>query len=126
MSVPILVAIISGLVTVIGWRVSHILLTRREDENRRMDASLRFIERQLEELYGPLAFLVCDSSKAFKGFLETLGRPHVFHADDPLPEPELKLWLFWVDNYLFPKNEKIKELLTTKTHLIEGDVMPDG
>src|SRR5690349_13759555 len=119
MSVSILVAIISGLVTAIGWLVSHILLKRREVESRRLDASLRFVELQLEELYGPLAFLVWDSSKAFKDFLENLGRLNVFHEDDPLPEQELKLWLLWVDNYLFPKNERIKDLLTTKTHLIE-------
>ncbi len=124
MNISILIAIISGAVTAIGWLVSHILISRREDENRRIEASLRFIERQLEELYGPLAFSVWDSTRAFTDLLETLGRSYVFHPDRPLPEDELKVWLFWLDNFFFPKNEKIKELLMTKTHLIEGDEMP--
>jgi hypothetical protein len=124
MNVSILIAIISGSVTAIGWLVSHILLTRREDKNRKVDASLRFVERQLEELYGPLAFLIWEGMRATKNLLEILGRDYVFHGDDPLPEDELKVWVFWLDHYFLPKNEKIKELLMTKTHLIEGDEMP--
>lgn len=124
MNVSIIVAIITGLVTAIGWLVSHILLTRREEEKRKMDASLQFIDRQLEELYGPLAFLIWESDRAFKDLLETLGRSFVFHSERPMPEQELKIWLFWLDNFFFPKNEKIKELLMTKTHLIEGEEMP--
>jgi hypothetical protein len=126
MNVSIFVAIISASVTAIGWLVSHILLIRREDKNRKMDSSLRFIERQLEELYGPLAFFIWESTRAFKDLLETFGRDNIFTSGETLPEQELKVWLFWVDNYFFPKNEKIRELLMTKTHLIEGDEMPES
>ncbi|HYW70499.1 MAG TPA: hypothetical protein VE961_05665 [Pyrinomonadaceae bacterium] len=124
MNVSILVAIITAFVTATGWLVSHILLTRREDKNRQTDSSLKFIDRQLEELYGPLAFLMWEGDRAFKDLLETLGRPYVFSGDRPLPEAELKLWLFWLDQFFFPKNEKIRELLMNNTHLIEGSEMP--
>ena len=53
-----------------------------------------------------------------------LGRNHVFPLDESNKDKELKLWLFWLDNYFFPKNEKIKNLLENNSHLIEGDSLP--
>jgi hypothetical protein len=34
------------------------------------------------------------------------------------------MWLFWVDNEAMPRNENIKQLLMSKTHLIDGPAIP--
>lgn len=124
MELPILVAIISATVTVLGWLISHILTLQRERETQQLTALWKFTERQLEELYGPLSFLIWDGRRAFADLLEIFGRNYVFPESGTLTEDELKTWLFWIDNYFFPKNEKIKELLESKTHLIEGEEIP--
>ena len=124
MDTPLLVATIAASVSIIGWIVNHILSGYRDRHNQRLVASLKYTERQLEELYGPLAFLILEGKRTFKDLLEMLGRNYVFLEDESLPEDELKLWLFWVENDLLPRNEMIKELLMTKTHLIEGTKMP--
>ena len=126
----ILVASITALITIIGWLANHILQSARERHSQRLRTSINFIERQLEELYGPLAFLVLEGKRTFKDLLETLGRDFVFYTDEwgerSLPEDELKLWQFWVENDLISRNEKIKELLMKKTHLIDGKKIPNS
>jgi hypothetical protein len=124
MNTPLVVGIIAAVITLIGWLVNHILTEQRDRRNQHLAASLKFTERQLEELYGPLAILVLEGKRTFKDLLETLGRNYVFDEHDSIAPDELKLWLFWVENDLFPRNEKIQQLLMTKTHLIEGDSVP--
>lgn len=124
MNTPLVVGILAASVTLIGWLVNHILTGHRERLNQHLAASLKFVERQLEELYGPLAFLIMEGRRTFKDLLETLGRDYVFDEKDSLAEDELKLWLFWVENDFLPRNEKIQQLLMTKTHLIDGDKVP--
>lgn len=124
MDITLLIAAIAAVASIIGWIVNHILSGYRDRHNQQLAASLKYTERQLEELYGPLAFLILEGERTFKDLLETLGRNYVFLPDKSLPEDELKLWLFWAENDLLPRNEKIKELLMTKTHLIEGINIP--
>jgi len=124
MEIAIIVAIISATVTILGWLVNHILNGQRERKTQELVAQMKFTERQLEELYGPLAFLIWDGRRTFEDLLEILGRNYVFPISGILTENELNTWLFWLDNYFFPKNERIKELLMTKTHLIEGEELP--
>jgi len=65
MEVPILVAIISATVTILGWLINHILTGYRERKTQQLAELMKFTERQLEELYGPLAFLIWDGRRAF-------------------------------------------------------------
>ncbi len=126
METPIYVALIAAILTAIGWIVNHQLTHHRDERSRRHQASLKFIERQLEELYGPLAFLLHEGRRAFSDLLESLGRSHIFTEGVELPEEEHSTWMFWVENSFLPKNQKIKELLMTKTHLIEGEQFPQN
>ncbi len=126
METPLVVALIAGAVTAVGWTANHIFEDRRERAKRQVEASLKHVERQLEELYGPVAFLLYEGRRTFIDLLDTLGRDFVFKEGEPLPEDELKTWLFWAEHSLIPKNEKIKQLLMSKTHLIEGSRFPDS
>lgn len=63
METPLLKVIITASVTLLGWVVNHILAERRDRANHRLASSLRFVERQLEELYGPLAFLILKGAE---------------------------------------------------------------
>src|SRR5262249_37299028 len=119
-----LTATLAAAVAVIGWMVNHSLTRARDQYNQELEASLKFTERQLEELYGPLAFLVLEGRRTWNDLTTRLGRPHVFILGKELPEDELNLWLFMVDYEFMPRNQRIADLLQTKTHLIEGSMLP--
>ena len=126
METPIIVALVAGSVTAVGWLVTHWLTARRDEQRRRTEAQLRYVERQIEELYGPLAFLIYEGRRTFVDLLETLGRGYVFAGDEPLPENELRIWLFWAETDFLPRNENIKHLMMSKAHLIEGPKFPES
>ena len=124
MSTAIVVAVIAGAVSAVGWVVNYVLATRTEKRRVRLQARLSHVERQLERLYGPLAFLIYEGRPAFDDLLRTLGRGVVF--DRRLSATELELWLFWVDNEFMPRNAAIQTLLSSQTHLMVGTKMPES
>ena len=116
---PVVAAVIAGFVAAVGWIVSYSLTSAANRKNLKHTAALKHIEAQLEQLYGPLAFLVLEGRQTFKELLDTLGRTYVFDSRSHISEDDLKMWLFWVDNDFLPRNQKIKDLLSQKTHLLD-------
>lgn len=126
MDTAVIVAVITAAVSIAGWFANHVLAARSERKRLRLTAQLAQVDKQLEELYGPLAFLVYEGRATFQDLLDTLGRDYVFADGRPLPQDELRLWLFWVDHDLMPRNAAIQELLSSKAHLIVGGDIPDS
>ena len=120
MNPAITVAVITACVTALGWVVTNYLSQRREEQKVKAEATLRYVERQLEELYGPLVALMYEGRQVFQELLRSLGRDYVFLEGVALPQDELKTWLFWADNSFLPRNRQIRDLLTSKPHLVEG------
>jgi hypothetical protein len=126
MDTTILLAIVAASVSVLGWMANYILSGRDERRKKQLDSSLSYLESQLQELYGPLTFLIQESRRTHQDLLATLGRETVFVPGQELTEDELKVWLFWIENDIFPRNDKIQELMTGKTHLIQGEQVPQS
>lgn len=126
MDTGITIAITAGAVTSIGWVANHIFSSHRERRNQQIAARLRHIEVQLSELYGPLTLLLIEGRRVFDELIEILGRDHVFPPDGQLNEQDLATWMFWVENYFMPRNEKVRDLLMAKTHLIIGERIPES
>jgi hypothetical protein len=127
MDTTLTIAVLGATVSALGWVANYIVSTTADKRRQRLISRLEFTKQQLEELYGPLAFLVLEGRRTWQDLLAVLGRDYVFPADNrALPEKELEVWLFWVENDFFPRNYKIQELLSTKTHLIEGEKVPDS
>jgi len=126
MDTAITIAIIGACVSITGWLVNHIFSTSAAKRQERLNFQLEFTKQQLEELYGPLVFLVLEGHRTFKDLLEAFGRNYIFKKDETLSEDELKTWLFWTENDFFPRNEKIKQLISSKTYLIEGEKVPES
>jgi hypothetical protein len=123
---PVWVALIGAAVAATGWFINHWLTARREEGRRRVEAQLKFIERQIEELYGPLAATLYEGRRTFLDLLDSLGRRYVFLHNGPLPEDELRTWLFWAETEFLPRNDYVKNLLKTKAHLIYGGEFPES
>lgn len=124
MNASFIVAIITTWIALLGWIINHFLTARREKYNQRLAVHLKYVERQLEELYGPLAFLLIEKNQSSIDFVEALGREPVFEGENSLKDDELDLWLFWVEKDFLPGTEEMRNLLMTKTHLIVGSKMP--
>ncbi|MFG2144435.1 hypothetical protein ACGFRG_09605 [Streptomyces sp. NPDC048696] len=123
MDSTITAATIAATAAAIGWLVNHILSERSERNRNRHKAKLSHIERQLEDLYGPLFFLLHEGTASFRDFKETVGRNIGIIGPSMSPE-DLDTWLFWVDNDLMPRNAAIQGLLSSKAHLIDAPRMP--
>lgn len=123
MDAPVIGAIIAGSVATVGWFVSYALTSVSSVANAKRTAALVHIEKQLAELYGPLAFLVLEGRQSFEELLRVLDRKYVFGPNGQISESDLKTWLFWADNDLIPRNTKIQALLSQKTHLLYDSKM---
>jgi hypothetical protein len=121
----IVVAVLAGTVTAIGWVVDHRLSERRELTRIAIEAQLRHIESQLEDLYGPLVFYLHEGEQAFEDLRATIGQDGVLYIEDgELTDPIVSTWLYWAENVFMPRNEAIVQLLKTKAHLVDGPTFP--
>jgi hypothetical protein len=129
MDITLTVAILGAAISILGWVVTYIFTTTAEKRRQRLLSQLDFTKQQLEELYGPLAFLILEDEQSYRDLLDVLGRDYVFLRDERneyISEADLKTWLFWVENDFFPRHQKIKKLLSSKTHLIDGEKVPES
>src|SRR5215831_1851597 len=104
------IAILGAAVSVIGGVANYIISTGADKRRHSLKSQLEFRKQQLEELYGPLAFLVLEGEQSFRDLLEVLGRSYVFDENDQISEEDLKTWLFWVEDDFLPRNERIIDL----------------
>jgi hypothetical protein len=126
MDAPVIAAIIAGSVAILGWPASYLFTSLANTANQRRVAALAHIEKQLQELYGPLAFLVYEGRQSFEELIDSLGRTYVFDENDQITKEDLKLWMFWAENDFIPRNFQIKTLLSQKTHLLYNSEMVDS
>ncbi len=126
MDTAIVIAVIGALVSIFGWVVNSILNSKSQRRLDRLTFQIEHTRQQLQELYGPLTFLVIEGRQAYQDLLTALGRNFVFIEGMHLPEHEQALWNFWVEHDFLPRNAKISALLANKTHLIEGKRMPES
>lgn len=120
------IALLGAFVTALGWLVPHALSTSAENRRQRLMARMEFTKQQLEELYGPLLFLILEGQQTVQDMFAILGWTQVFEHGSTLSEKELSTWLFYAEYDYFPRNKKIIELLSSKTHLIEGEKIPES
>jgi hypothetical protein len=129
MDVRLQVAILAGVVTALGWLVTHILSRIADRRKSRREFLLAYTTKQLAELYGPLAFLVLEGQRSWEDLKYSLD-VHNLSIFQPAYSPEssddLKTWLFWAEKDFMPRNRRIRDLLSSNTYLIEGERMPDS
>jgi hypothetical protein len=125
MNVAVVIAVIAGLVSAVGWLVNYVLSSNADLKRQRLISRLAHLEAQLEQLYGPLAFFIIEGRASANDLISTFGRAP-FLAGEELSEQELSRWLFWVDNDFLPRNAAIQALLSSKSHLIAGESIPDS
>lgn len=110
-TIAIIVAGITAVLTVIGWNVSHYLARRREDRTRRIESTIDKLERQIEELYGPLLSLVEQIFNVWR------VRRRILEDIDEAQRGKIDTFV-WKE-YFLPLHMEIRELLKTRLYLVE-------
>ena len=96
--------------------------------NRRISAyqgQLERVNKQLEELYGPLLALSSSNTAAWREFVRRFrpGKAHVFDGSE-VSDQDRKTWILWMNSVFLPSNRRSAELITTKAHLMVDDAVP--
>jgi hypothetical protein len=117
---------LTGAVTVIGWNVSNALAKRRDAETRQAEATLKHIERQIEEFYGPLLSLIEQIFNVWtvrENLLFPEGRPSPIDPSDPRRN---QIFTFFQTTYFFPLHGKLREILASKLYLVDAGSVPES
>lgn len=118
-------AISAGVFSAVGWFVSYFLSKRREYNLQKRKSIIGQLERQIEELYGPLLGLIRNSRYVFevsKKLLPSDQEKGILFEN--FTEQDYKIYWHFTDNYFLPNNAKIANLLHTKLSLLETERMP--
>jgi len=117
-------ALVGGTVTMLGWFANFYLSRRKEAEIHRRETSQQHLERQIEELYGPLWGLIQQSEAVYEVACERLPSTQSRVIQAEFNEQESRIWNYLRETFFLPTNVQIAELLRTKVYLIESSEMP--
>jgi hypothetical protein len=124
--IPIVAALTATLVSGAFSVLTLIVVSRNEKRKRREEARLRHVQRQIEELYGPLYGLI--QFGAAINDIEWLRLPKESRDEKGWPQDEQggKTLQFFREHYYLPLNEQMMELIRTKVYLLASDGIPDS
>jgi hypothetical protein len=117
--------VVTTFVTIVlaftGYLATYLNSVRLAQRNQRLER----INKQLGELYGPLYGLIDSESAVFKVFRSKV-RPgqHFFDDSDPPSAEDLEAWREWMTNVFAPINNRMYELVLTKSDLLIETDMP--
>ena len=112
-------ALIGAAIAIIGWYATYALTKHKEDRTRRIEIQVKYRQRQIEELYGPLVSLIEQIFNVFKVRENILGT-HDAYSEQQLEQVRQYVW----KNYFHPLHQEIGSLLRTKLYLLEGGRTP--
>jgi hypothetical protein len=117
----ILLPIIAALTGALAAGIFSLLTLRRKS---REEASLRHLQSQIEDLYGPLYGLI-QFGEAINQ-IEMLRLPAGSRDERGRPRDEEggKVIRFFREHYYLPLNQQIVELIRTKVYLLDSDAIP--
>jgi hypothetical protein len=119
-------SLVLAIVTGVGWMIAHVISITSDRKRQQLAWRLEYTQKQLEELYGPLEFLLTEGKGTFEVLLSNLGQNYVFDVNGFISDDDLKTWMFWAEADLMLRNREIQKLLASKAHLIDGSKLPES
>jgi hypothetical protein len=115
----------AAVVAALGWLIVHVLASRRDLVARRDSAARDHLEKQIEQLYGPLLGLIQHSRSAFAVAARILPRDQHGQVEfGRFSARDGEIWRFFVEDYFLPVNAKIRVLIRSNMHLLEAGILP--
>lgn len=116
----VIAAIVTGTITILSWPILNYLNKSREDRTRRLESKLKHVNKQIEELYGPLYSLIQQVYNIWEVHQDIL-KP--LDKNDPNRE---RIIIYFREKYFYPLHIEIRSIIKTKFHLIEGIELPES
>jgi len=120
------VAVIVGIVVLIGWFIVYLVERFKEDRRNRIASRAAYTARQIEELYGPLFSLMHQLSvlNQIQDFLVTAEDEH---GGSRLAENQkADVRAFFQKNHFHALHSSIAEVLKDKLHLVHRAEVPES
>lgn len=118
---------VAGLVSMVALFLNNSLEQKKDDEARRRELKIAYLERQIEELYGPVWGLIEQSRRLYEVTCKDLPRhPDGRLARDQFTREQTVEYNFIKENYFIPIHTQIAEILCTKMHLVDQKELPDS
>ena len=92
-------------------------------ENRQLTARLDRVNRQLSEMYGPLLATSRAGTAAWSAFFDMYIPLGQYSLDTATPE-QLEIFRLWMQTVQMPLNDRLVEVITTKSDLLEEEDVP--
>ena len=120
LNVSVLVALLSGAVSAIGWFVTKRLDVQAQKKVKEAEFRRSHIQTQIEEFYGPVYSLVWQLF-AINDLQRVLLRNKQI---DPATRSQIEK--YFATRYFLPIHERVRSIMETKLYLVEGTSMPDS
>jgi hypothetical protein len=116
----ILVALIGAAITAIGWIVTRVLDSRYSARKSQAEARQRYLQRQIEEFYGPLFSLV------WQVFTCNHLQHRILSAGKLDQDQRGRVVEHFATAYFKPLHDEIRQVLKSKLYLVQGADMPQS
>jgi hypothetical protein len=117
-------ALIAGFASILVAFVAYFLNNHAEIVRAGRRAHLERINRQLQDLYGPLLVLTDSNERTWDEFkLRYLPNQHL-QASPALTEEQEERWRNWLLNVFLPSAQRMRELIISHGDLIIEDEIP--
>lgn len=118
----LITASVTIFVALLGFVLKYIndlALAKRKDKLDR-------INKQLGDFYGPLYSLLKSNQQAWASFRQKYKpvRGAYFDPDNPPTEEQVKAWRHYMKAVFMPANEKMYDIIVSKSDLLIEDDMP--
>jgi hypothetical protein len=97
----------------------------KELELLRDTTALRYLQRQIEELYSPVVALIDHSQQIYNIAAQKVPSVHL-RLQAPTSDQEGEIWRYFVEQYFLPLNKQMAEIVRTKIYLLDRGEMPES
>jgi hypothetical protein len=118
-----------SLVTVIGWSVNYRLSRKKEEASRKNQAKLTYIQKQIEELYGPLFGLIQNAQfvrEVATGTLPSSPEGYILFEQFDDTKGDTQAWRYFVEGHFLPLIDRMSNLIYKNLHLLESGEIPES
>lgn len=98
--------------------ITNLILARRKER-------LDFINKAINDFYGPLYVVTHAGDTAYNAFVTKLGKANDPNLEKPLTSEEFAEWRIWIINVFMPMNEWLEKLLLGNAYLVQERDMPE-
>ena len=106
--------------SILLWALGNFATNQREARSRSDELRKRFLEKQIEEFYGPL-LAISQRRDAISDI-----RQKLIMAFEPDKDKSARIRSFIRKNYYEKLNHEMEDILTRKLHLLEDTEMPSS